>query len=54
MGDEARNKFIEGWHAGQAILASKFQKGPATSELLRSEDAKTESPVDEFDAAANS
>ncbi|WP_318911508.1 hypothetical protein [Shinella zoogloeoides] len=53
LGDEARNKWIEGWHAGQAILAEKFQKGPSQPEVLRPEGTGAEKKVDDFDQAAS-
>ncbi|NEI71038.1 hypothetical protein GR212_15775 [Rhizobium lusitanum] len=53
MGDEARNKWIEGWHAGQAILAQKFAKGPATPEVLRDSEKVDAKKVDDFDEVAS-
>lgn len=53
-GTEAYDAWMSGWHDSQALMAAGFKKGPDTSELLRSENAKTESHVDEFDEAASS
>lgn len=51
-GTGAYDKWIEGWHAGQAVLASGFNKTPSDTELLRPE-SEDEGQTDDFDAAAN-
>jgi hypothetical protein len=50
-GTEAYEKFVEGWHAGQAVLAAGFKKPEA--ELLRPESEDEDEGNDDFDAAAN-
>lgn len=51
---EAYEGWVSGWHQGQSVLAGKFQQGPKPdAELLRDADAKEDSGVDEFDAAAS-
>ncbi|TCU34070.1 hypothetical protein [Rhizobium azibense] len=51
-GTEAYDAWVNGWHAGQAMLSSGFKKGPAT-EVLRDADKSAEKKVDEFDQAAS-
>lgn len=47
----AYGRYVEGWHAGQAINAAGIKK-PPEAELLRKEGAEVTGKPDEFDAAA--
>ncbi|TJW14377.1 MAG: hypothetical protein E5W82_10395 [Mesorhizobium sp.] len=51
-GTEAYNKYVQGWHAGQAVNASGIKQKPPTDELLRKEGAEVTGQPDEFDEAA--
>ncbi|CDX26852.1 hypothetical protein MPL3356_60589 [Mesorhizobium plurifarium] len=55
-GTEAFDKWIEGWHEGQAILAAGFKQKPAdpgAPELLREEGKDQSDKPDVFDEAAS-
>ncbi len=52
-GTPAYDRFMEGWHAGQAVLAQGFKKTKDSADLLRPETEETETDgPDDFDAAA--
>jgi hypothetical protein len=51
-GGEAHQKYVEGWHFGQAALASQIKKKDAGEIPLIVKADREESTVDEFDAAA--
>ncbi|RVC05816.1 hypothetical protein EN883_03940 [Mesorhizobium sp. M7A.F.Ca.AU.002.06.1.1] len=52
-GTEAYNKYVEGWHAGQAINAAGIRQKPPEAELLRKEGAEVTGLADEFDQASD-
>lgn len=51
-GGEAHQKFVEGWHAGQAVLAGQIKKTDAKEVPLIVNEDREVSGVDEFDEAA--
>lgn len=51
-GTSAASRWVEGWHAGQAILATGFKKPADTPEVLRPEGNEPKG-ADDFDSAAN-
>lgn len=50
-GHVAYDKWMEGWHSGQAVLSQGIKKTPE-ADLLRSGDAEEPKGADDFDTAA--
>ncbi|MER9768953.1 hypothetical protein NKJ09_23145 [Mesorhizobium sp. M0189] len=49
----AYGRYVEGWHAGQALNAAGIKQKPPAAELLRKEGVEATGKPDEFDGAAD-